>query len=314
MINKQKSIALYGAPGCGSKYIAKELSERTGLPVIPVRQLAFLPNKKDLDKAVRYSQLSITNLQDERDAYKKRLDSIYLSGDAIITLRQKIAECDASIKRYQDNLQSLQPTIALRNQFPDVKNYVELGYNRELATYMEQNYGIAGKEFYNKQFEVELIKNIYANTHGAYIIDYPATAPVCLQDSHDAIATGLNNGRLVMWSFNDGGFIRENLTPEATDELFEGFGTVVNLQLPADYTETRYAAATNPQTGEMLADGGYEANATMTQDTTGLFDENVEAVLFLGEEKKVHYSKAKAREICNNILSPVQVETEDLKQ
>ena len=27
-------------------------------------------------------------------------------------------------------------------------------------------------------------------------------------------------------------------------------------------------------TGEMLADGGYEANATMTQDTTGLFDEN----------------------------------------
>ena len=79
MINKQKSIALYGAPGCGSKYIAKELSERTGLPVIPVRQLAFLPNKKDLDKAVRFSQLSITNLQEERDAYKKRLDSIYKS-------------------------------------------------------------------------------------------------------------------------------------------------------------------------------------------------------------------------------------------
>ena len=64
-----------------------------------------------------------------------------------------------------------------------------------------------------------------------------------MQDSHDKIATGLNNGRLVMWSFNDGGFIRENLTPEATNELFEGFGTVVNLQLPENYTETRYCRA-----------------------------------------------------------------------
>ena len=310
MINKKKSIVVYGAPGCGSNYIARELGEKTGMSVIPVQRLARLGKAEDLRRAERSVTITMGNLQRELQGYQDRLDKDngLISGFSRIGLKQKIKQVEKQIAWYQTTLSSLQRDQQLRAQYPTVPNIYDLGYDRDTAIYLRDQYGDRNEEvFYEKQFMVDFVKELYKNVDGACVLDFGHNIPATLTDRIDSMKQKLDNGQYVAWAFGDG-FKPENLAPEKTDELFEGFGTVANLQLPDDYRYTRYYAYINPLTQEYMLHGGYDRNATINIDTTNLFEENVTAVVNTDAARQVTYNRAKSNAICKTILAQDHVQ------
>ncbi len=310
MINKKKSIVVYGAPGCGSNYIARDLGERTGMPVISVQRLARLGKADELRKAINSVNISLDNLEAELEGYKSRIknDNGLMSGFTRIGLNKKIADIEKRISWYETVLPSLQRDQQLRLQYPSLPNIYDLGYDRSIATAIREKHGDNNETaFYEKQFIVDFAQELYKNVDGACILDFGPYAPVTLVDRIDEMTDRMDHDHLVAWSFRDG-FRTENLSPEKTAEMFEGFGTVANLQLPADYKFTRYNAYINPLTKELISQGDYQKYATISIDTTGLFEDNVTAIVNSDAKREVTYNQAKSNIICSKILVQTHVQ------
>ncbi len=311
MINKKDSIAVYGAPGSGSRYIANGLAKKTGKLVIPVDRLMFLPTQEELDRAIRNTQVAIQNLKLDLEHYQKGTANPLVSGLTKVALFDKIKQTKKAIQVREEAIASIQPEVDLRAQFPSIKNAYELGYDKELSKILTDSYGGKyAKDFYDKQFLVKFVNHVFDNVDGSYVVDFGARAPICLTEKHEEVIHRLDSGKLLQWSLGEN-FVEENLDPALTTQMFEGFGVVANLRLPQNYTYTRYAAYTNPLTQDYIRNGGYEENATVSVDTTGLFEENVTAIVNAGAERQVSYSKYREGKICSEILSQGSFQVEN---
>ncbi len=233
---KNDSYILVGPVGVGKSILSHELSHKTNMPYINTDALLHCPRFiKDIEeKENRYRQ-EIIDLNNRKDN-SKNLQEIFEIRDRIKFLENEINGCI-----YQKELRTLLPNLC---------NLEDLGFNGQVAGFIDKNYGKVASHFYIKQFENKFLKELLNQLPQPCVIDMGGGLAVSLDDEYKQVidsfisqvekydkTTKQNMKKMFKDNFNF-----DLLGFDKIEECLKPFKNVVSLQLPQNYKENNAKA------------------------------------------------------------------------
>ena len=181
------------------------------------------------------------------------------------------------IDHFNTDIWTCSRRIEMRNLLPNVPNYEELGFKRDVSNYLLDNYGSIAWHFYQKQFENALLKSVVEQLQEPVILDLGGGMAISLEKDYEILDKKFRelNPKLYNENFNLHmiGFkhIKKALKP---------FKNVIYLSLPDNYLELKSRARKDNLNEIFISTGQYNELASKIVDTTGLlgktsFDEDI---------------------------------------
>ena len=243
------SIVLIGPVGAGKSLLAQELSLATGLPVISSDRLRHL---------IGFSQIKNMDISKLDVKQQQEFDELLKLWDLLL----KVGFSEKKLSNF----------------------YSKHGFRKELSQEIEKKYGPIGWHFYQKQFELELLRYITSKLKQPVILDFGAGMTISLDKDYQKISQimaredkNLYAACFKIFSFKD---IKREVGK---------FQNVVYLQLPRDYKAKMDKASKDKLNDIFLSTKQYEELSKKTINVDGLIN---------GSEK----NKEKAKSIVGEII------------
>ena len=168
----------------------------------------------------------------------------------------------------REDRERLRFCLQLREQFPNVPNFKDLGYSPKLERYLHRHFGSTAVSLYRKQFEIALLQSACENARGPVIFDMGAGFAECNDEMylfylkrHPILATFL---KMHCPRIKDMGF-------DQMKSIFKQFQNVVYLKLPDDNSKWSARASRNFR-GFGTWDKQFTELATTIVSTEGLYE------------------------------------------
>lgn len=203
--------------------------------------------------------------------------------DTFRFLARRAEAYDPLIEQEEDafEIQRLKLHKSFRQQFPNIKNFIDFGYNGEVCKKFRNRFGILGLHLYTKQFDNMLLEEILNKLDEPCIIDMGGTMGIALEGKYRSLlsAAALEDPALIQ------NFIKtEYMGFDKIQNFLTNFSNVVELRLPEDYKTTNRKASRSELNETFIDSGQYSAGATMTITTDRL-------VYFEGTKQKLNQSR-----------------------
>lgn len=246
------SIVLIGPVGAGKSLLAQELSLATGLPVISSDRLRHL---------IGLSQIKDTDISKLDEKQQREFADLLKFWDVLL----KVGFSEKKLSNF----------------------YSKHGFNKELSQEIDKKYGPIGWHFYQKQFELELLRYITSKLKQPVILDLGAGMTISLDKDYQKIAQKMliEDKKLYNACFNK----KISFDFKDIKKELKKFQNVVYLQLPKDYKTKMTKAANDKLNDIFLSTKQYEELSKMTINVDGLIN---------GNEK----NKAKAESLVGEII------------
>lgn len=221
------SIVLIGPVGVGKSLIAQELSLATGLPVISSDRLRHLIGFWQI-KNMDISKLDKNQQQEFGDSLK---------------LWDVLLKAGISEKKLSNF-------------------YSKHGFSKELSQEIEKKYGPIGWHFYQKQFELELLRYITSKLKEPVILDLGAGMTISLDNDYQKVSQRMmsEDKNLYVACFNK----KRSFSFKDIKKEIGKFQNVVYLQLPKDYKTKMDKASKDKLNDIFLSTKQYEELSKMT--------------------------------------------------
>ena len=262
------SIVLVGPAGAGKSLISRELATRTGLPLI-------------ITDLMRHCPKDVAELEERLNELPKELEQLINKPEKTEEERKKIKHLKNDLWRYSEQLR-------MRKMLPNVSNYCDMGWNGEVSSFLDKNFGKVAWHYYEKQFENQLLTEIIDQLTQPVILDTGAGMTISLEREYlDLTYQFLKlDAKKFRENFDElkvgYGFIRRAILP---------FRHIIELKLPENYKQSMHGlrASQDELNEKFIASGQYSKYAEKSISVEGLI-----------ESKEVN--KQKLDEICDAIL------------
>lgn len=177
-----------------------------------------------------------------------RLPSLY-------ELKQMLSE-----QTDEEKKQRLSAQLDLRQKFPNVPNYEQMGFDLAFSRKMDLNYGTVGWHCYRKQFEIRLLEEVLSSLQGPAIIDMGGTMGVAFDEYNSYFLEEFaeNHPDQLTKRFPH----KDSISFERIRSLLSPFKTVVSMHLPKDYIATMPKAAYSKLNNFLTKTDQYDKTAT----------------------------------------------------
>lgn len=249
----EESVVIVGPVGVGKSLISEKLGKRLNMPVVTLDIMRHCPHAIDVIFASKQRAL------EEVDRLKKQL---------------KETKDIAQAERISVNIQQLENDIwvcdrrtEMRQLLPNLPNYNDMGFNPDVSKYVYDTFGIVAWHFYQKPYEIRLLKAVCEQLDRPCIIDCGGGMPITLDKDYkklDARFKEIDADNYLRF-FNlkecDFGKIKNALKP---------FDNVVYLTLSSDDKNFGRKERASTQNEKFIATGQYDKLCTHKVDTSGL--------------------------------------------
>lgn len=269
------TTVLIGPMGVGKSLLARELSKKTGMPVLQLDLMRHCPKSiKDIERVEHDVILDIVGIREELDN----------AGDSLSKeARKNLLE---TLKTKENFVSVCERRKKLRAQYPNIPNYEDFGFKMSEEVGLinrAKEYGMDPNiiwSYYQKFYEIELLKQVPFHLTEPVILDMGGGVPVVLQKEFERCE---NRIKLLMLSKSQLRSVIPYSPSEMQVELNKAFDSfdksnIVSLHLPKGYETQDRRSARDKLTAGFIASGQYDERAGVVVDTTGmvLADHNVD--------------------------------------
>ena len=160
----------------------------------------------------------------------------------------------------------------LREKYPNIKNYKDFGFKRDVSEYLKHNFGDTAWHFYQKAFENFLMQEICENVSGAVILDTGGGMPISFDEGYKTLQNKFISldKKLFFKEFNH----LDHIGKHITDAIFGNFENIIYLQMPEHKSQRSTKANENSFNKIALHSGDYDRLCTHKIHTDNLFSGN----------------------------------------
>ena len=157
--------------------------------------------------------------------------------------------------------------IKKREKMPNLPNYEDMGFNGDVSNYCRDHFGLVAWHFYQKQFEIKLLKAITEQIKEPCVIDLGGGMPICLDDQYKTLSVMfmMKNKELFKKYFD-----MKNVSFKTIKKTLAPFKNVVELQLPANYKAIMEKAGRDGLNDVFIESGQYHKVAKRSISTASL--------------------------------------------
>lgn len=251
-----QSVILIGPVGSGKSLISQKLSKETSMPVITTDLLRHCPKTiEEIDKKyenclnrIEQTQIETKSAKkvSEYEKLKRRMDDLFLDCEILKNQRE------------------------LRELLPNVSNYSDYGWNRDVSKYVMDRFGMVAWHFYQKQFENQLLQELISKLDRPCIIDMGGGMSISLDKDYHKLAEQFKE-------------INEDLFRQYFDlskigfsqikTMLKPFSNIVELKLPYDYKKTMLKAKNDKLNPKFISSGQNRKLATSVVSVKGILQD-----------------------------------------
>lgn len=265
------TTVLIGPMGVGKSLLAKELSKKTGMPVLQLDIMRHCPKTiREIEKSEYETILDVVGLKEELNNVGDKLTD---------EARENIVK---AIRSKENFISVCEKRKKLRAEYPELINYESIGYK------FSEQYNIIEKakecgmdpnivwSYYQKFYEIEFLRATVAQLKKPVILDLGGGVPIVLKEEFEKCEY---KARLLFVSnlqLRDAIPYTPDEMQKELDGVFESFdkSKIVSLHLPENYEEQDRRSARDKLTKKFIKSGQYDNYAGATIDTTGMVIED----------------------------------------
>jgi len=260
MIDYNNSFVMVGPAGVGKSVVSRELSKKTGLPVINFDILRGCPRTtEEIDSRITTikNQIKMIDMEIDKDSN----DAVRFS---LIKKRESL----------QNEIWVNEERRKLRELMPNLPNYDDFGYSGDVSEFLRSKFGDVAWHYYQKQYEQLLLEGVCEHFNGPAILDLGGGLPISLDSEYDKLReTFLElSPELYYKHFNH----LDKIGFDKVKSVIDRFDNVTYLKLPQDYSRHGTRASKDKLNQLFIASGNFETLATNIVPVDNLFvqDEN----------------------------------------
>ncbi len=236
---KKNSIVLIGPVGSGKSLISEALSQRIGLPVIPLDLMRHCPKStQEIEHRMHDCKKEIQDLGKNRRFFDPM-------------------EYEDKMWGYERVLHKLRNQYEMRKLLPNLPNYFEMGYRGDVEDKLRK-YGIIAWHFYQKQFENQLLQALADQLNFPCIIDMGGGMVISLDDKYKTVVEEIKKhdpDLIKYFDFSKIGF-------DQIKDVMGQFSNVICLELPSNYKATMAKAGRDKLNESFIASGQFKELGT----------------------------------------------------
>lgn len=132
----------------------------------------------------------------------------------------------------QNQIELCEKQKELRKMFPNLPNYHEMGFKENVSNFLKDNFGMVAWHFYQKQFEIQLLKEVMKQVENPCIFDLGGGLPISLERDYILLDKRFRkiNKEIYLKNFNLNLISFGNIK-----SILQSFKNVIYLRLPQDY-------------------------------------------------------------------------------